>query len=207
MHDLLLIIGAGGHGKVVGDIALELGLWKEVAFLDDDASRGSVLGLPVLGDLETASRYREEADFFVAIGDNSVRQEVLEGLFAGGFSVVSLVHPNAILGLDVELGPGSVVMAGAVINPSTRVGRGCIVNTGASLDHDNVLGEYVHVSPGARTGGTVSVGKGSWLGMGAVIRNNVVLSPGCIIGAGSVVLKDIPEPGTYVGAPARKVKG
>ena len=154
---------------------------------------------------QTTFAYKDEADFFVAIGSNSVRGKVQENLIEKGLNVVSLIHPSAVIGAKVEIGIGNVVMAGVVINSSSTVGKGCIINTSSSLDHDNVIGDYVHISSGASLDGTVKVGKGTWVGIGSVISNNLNICSDCKIGAGSVVVKDITEPGTYVGVPVRRV--
>lgn len=116
-----------------------------------------------------------------------------------------LIYPSAVIGTDVEIGIGTVLMAGVVINSSTRIGKGCIINTSSSLDHDNIIEDYVHISPGVRTAGSVGIGKGTWLGIGSVVSNNVNICSGCKVGAGAVVVKDITEPGTYVGVPVRKI--
>jgi sugar O-acyltransferase (sialic acid O-acetyltransferase NeuD family) len=163
------------------------------------------MGLEVIGKTADTFTYKDEADFFVAIGNNATREKIQEKLISEGLNAVSLIHPSAVIGTDVEIGIGSVVMAGVVINSSTKIGKGCIINTSSSLDHDNVIEEYVHVSPGVRTAGSVSVGKGAWLGIGSVVSNNVNICSGCKIGAGAVVVKDIAEPGTYVGVPVRRV--
>ena len=96
-------------------------------------------------------------------------------------------------------------MAGAVINCCTKIGKGCIINTGATIDHDNLIEDYVHISPGVHLAGTVKVGQGSWLGIGSVVSNNINITSGCKVGAGAVVVKDITEPGTYVGVPVTKI--
>jgi sugar O-acyltransferase (sialic acid O-acetyltransferase NeuD family) len=205
MKDKLLIIGASGHGKVIADIAIKVNKWKSIAFLDDDESIKTSMGLEVIGKTADAFTYKDEADFFVAIGSNAVREKVQEKLIEEGLNVVSLIHPSAIIGTDVEVGMGIVVMAGVVINSSSRIGKGCIINTSASLDHDTVIEDYVHISPGVNMAGTVKVGKGSWLGIGSIVSNNVNICSGCKVGAGTVVVKDITEPGTYVGVPVRRV--
>ena len=205
MKDKLIIIGASGHGKVAADIAIKMNKWKSIAFLDDDESIKTSMGLEVIGKTDDAFTYKDEAYFFVAIGNNAVREKVQEKLVDEGLNVVGLVHPSAIIGTDVEIGIGTAVMAGVVINSSTRIGKGCIINTSSSLDHDNVIEDYVHISPGASLAGTVRVGKESWLGIGSVVSNNLNICSGCKVGAGAVVVKDITEPGTYVGVPVRSV--
>ncbi len=199
----LLILGASGHGRVVADIAARLDCYPRLAFLDDDPARTSALGFPVLGPSAWMSRYLGDYDLFVAVGDNRVRQTLQEHAEALGARLATLVHPQAVLGTQVSLGPGTVVMAGAVINCGSTLGRGCIVNTSASLDHDNLLEDFVHISPGAHLAGTVHVGQGTWIGIGACVINNRHVAPGCRIGAGAVVIRDITQRGTYVGIPAR----
>ncbi|GEM04151.1 acetyltransferase [Halolactibacillus miurensis] len=205
MNDKLIIIGASGHGKVVANIAIKMNKWQSIAFLDDDKSIKTSMGLEVIGKTTDAFTYKDEADLFVAIGSNATREKIQEKLIAEGLNVVSLIHPSAVIGTDVELGLGSVVMAGVVINSSSRIGKGCIINTSSNLDHDNVLEDYVHISPSVGLAGTVRVGKGSWLGIGSIVSNNVNISSGCKVGAGAVVVKDITEPGTYIGVPVRRV--
>lgn len=205
MKDKLLIIGASGHGKVVADIALKMNKWKSIAFLDDDESINMCMELEVVGKTADAFTYKDRADFFVAIGNNTSREKIQERFIAKGLNLVKLIHPSAVIGTDVEVGEGTVVMAGVAINSSSRIAKGCIINTSCSLDHDNVIEDYVHISPGANLAGTVKVGKKSWLGIGSVVSNNVNICSGCELGAGAVVVKDIIEPGTYVGVPVRRV--
>lgn len=205
MKDKLIIIGASGHGKVVADIAIKMNNWENIAFLDDDETVKICMDFDVIGKSADAIKYKNEADFFVAIGNNSVREKVQEELMDEGLNVVSLIHPSVVLATDVEIDIGTAVMAGVVINSSTRIGKGCIINTSSSLDHDNVIDDYVHISPGASLAGTVRVGKGSWLGIGSVVSNNVNICSGCKLGAGAVVVNDITESGTYVGVPVRRI--
>lgn len=205
MKDRLIIIGASGHGKVVADIAIKMNKWQNIAFLDDDESIKTCMGLEVIGKSVDVSMYKKEADFFVAIGNNAIRERIQEKLIAEGASVVSLLHPNAIIGFEVEIGIGTAIMAGVVINNSSIIGKGCIINTSSSIDHDNLIEDYVHISPGANLAGTVKVGKGSWIGIGSVLSNNINICSGCKLGAGAVVVNDITEPGTYVGIPVMKI--
>lgn len=205
MKNKLLIIGAGGHGKVVADIALLMNKWRNIAILDDDETIKTSMRLEVIGRSADVYIYISDYDIFVAIGNNKIREKIQSQIEILGASIATLIHPSAIIGSEVEVGVGTVVMANAVINCCSRIGEGCIVNTGATVDHDNVIKDYVHISPGAHLAGMVSVGKGTWLGIGSVISNNVNITSGCKVGAGSVVIKDINDAGTYVGIPARRV--
>ncbi|MGI6778254.1 MAG: acetyltransferase [Acetivibrionales bacterium] len=205
MKERLLIIGAGGHGKVVADIAIKMNRWKSIAFLDDNESKKVCMRLKVIGKLADALTYINDGDFFVAIGNNAAREKILKRLEAEGASIPSLVHPNAVIGAGVSLGSGTAVMAGVIINSSSKIGKGCIINTGSTIDHDSVIEDYVHISPGVKLAGTVKIGKGSWLGIGSIISNNVSICSDCIVGAGAVVVRDITEAGTYAGVPARRI--
>jgi sugar O-acyltransferase (sialic acid O-acetyltransferase NeuD family) len=202
----LIIIGAGGHGKVVVDIAVKINKWQSISFLDDDSSVLNCMGFPVVGKVREADLFGKEADFIVAIGDYKDRKRILEELIEKGLSVVSLVHPDAVIGLNVEIGTGTVVMAGAVINSCSRIGKGSIINTCSSIDHDCEIGDYVHISPGANIAGGVKIGEKSWAGMGSSVINNLRVCADCIIGAGAVVVRNIEEPGVYVGVPSKKIK-
>lgn len=206
MKDKLLIIGASGHGKVVADIALKMNKWNTISFLDDDDNLKTLLGLEVIGKSADAFHKIEEYDIFVGIGNNPIRKKIQTSLEGKGVKPPILIHPSAIIGEQVNLSSGTVVMAGVVINCCTSVGRGCIINTGATIDHDSSIEDFVHISPGAHLAGTVSVGQGSWLGVGATVIQGINIGKNSVIGAGAVVLKNIPASCTAVGAPAKPIK-
>lgn len=193
----IVIIGAGGHGKVVADIA-RLNGYLDISFLDDDDSKTECCGFPVVGN--TSEFVNFDCDMFVALGDAEKRRE-----FIGRLSkTVTLIHPSAVVAESVTIGRGCVIMAGAVINPDTHMGDGCIINTCSSVDHDSRIDDYVHIAVGSHLGGTVHIGDNTWIGAGATVINNIDICSDCIIGAGAVVVKDISEPGTYIGVPAVK---
>ena len=197
----LTIIGASGHGKVIADIARLCG-YDELEFLDDDPSFITSAGIPVTGPSSDADK--KENALFVAVGNTSDRQRLMEA--SKRKNIITLIHPNAVIAENSQIGEGSVVMAGAVINPCSVIGKGVIINTCSSVDHDCRIHDYVHVSVGAHVCGNVEIGNGTWIGAGSTIVNNVRICEGSIIGAGAVVLKDIDEPGVYYGIPARKKK-
>ena len=201
----LIIIGASGHGKVVADIAQKLNTYSEILFLDDNPDVKECMGFKVAGKSSEFEKWMDEAEFFVAIGNGEIREKVMNTLDEKEATIVTLIHPSAIIGMNVEIGEGTVIMAGTVINPDTTIGRGVIINTSSSVDHDNEIEDYCHISVGAHLAGTVHVGKHTWIGIGASVSNNVNICGECMIGAGTVVVKDIEEKGTYVGVPARKV--
>ncbi len=197
----VIIIGASGHGKVIADIVCKEGC-KVLGFLDDNPNlQGKNIGdINVLGRVSDYRHY-QEAEFLIAIGNPAIRKKVVETLH--GIKWHTAVHPAATLStLQTKIAEGTVVMAGAVVNPGTSIGKHCIINTGAVVDHDNVIGDFAHISVGAKLAGTVTVGENTWIGVGAVVSNNVSICGDSVIGAGAVVVKDITEPGTYIGVPA-----
>ena len=201
MNKELIIIGAGGHGLVVADIAKQNG-YQKIAFLDDNKEK--VYDYPIIGNSSEAVKYRD-SDFFVAIGNNSVREHFVTALEEKDINVISLIHPSSIIAGDVVIGNGTVIMAGAIVNCKSKIGKGVILNTGCTVDHENIIGDYVHLSPGCHTSGQVVIQKETWLGTGSIVINNVEICERCTIGAGCVVISDLSQPGTYVGAPARRI--
>ncbi len=195
----LILIGASGHGKVCADIS-RLNGYDEIIFLDNNEKVKDCGGYPVVG-IDTAT-LDMDGDVFISIGKSENRKRLCE-MYED--RLVKLIHPDAVIAEGVEIGKGSVVMAGAVINPGAVIGRGVIVNTSSSIDHDCKIGDYVHVAVGAHISGTVEIGDNTWLGIGSVVSNNVNICGNCIVGAGAVVIKDIETPGTYVGVPAKKL--
>lgn len=207
MKKKLLIIGASGHGKVIADIALKMNKWQSIAFLDDNENVKTSMGIEIIDKSANISKYIDDYDFFVGIGNNVIREKIQRQLEAEEASIPVLIHPSAIIGEKVYLEAGTVVMAGAVINCCTKVGKGCIINTASTVDHDNAIEDYVHISPGAHLAGTVKVGSGTWLAIGSIVINNINITSECKIGAGAVVIGDITETGTYVGVPAKRIDG
>lgn len=201
MNKKVVIIGASGHGKVIADIIIKSG--DQVRGFLDDAENlpESILDIPVLGKVQDFKKY-EDCAFVIAIGSAKIREKIAD-MLDGKVQWYTAVHPGAVISsLGVEIGAGTAVMANAVINSCAHIGRHCIVNTAAVVEHDNVLEDYVHISPNAALAGTVTVGKRTHIGVGASVRNNLSICADCVIGAGSVVVKEIREPGTYMGVPA-----
>lgn len=201
MNESVIIIGAGGHGKVIADMICQSGDRVE-GFLDDNPKLGkSFIGFPVLGRISEYRRY-PEAKYVVAIGSAVIRERIVSEL--KNVNWYTAVHPRAVISnLETEIGEGTVIMANAVINPGTKIGKHCIINSGAIIEHDNKIEDFVHVSVGAKLAGTVHIGKGSWIGIGAVVRNNLSVCAGCTVGAGGVVVKNLELPGVYLGVPAK----
>ncbi len=197
----LLVIRAGGHGRVVADVAELLG-YADIRFLDDAwPAKTSTLDWPVVGrDLPDP---HPDLDVFVGNGVNAERLAEVRALLARGFGLPSLIHPKAYVSSRARIGAGSLVAAMAVVGVGATLGQALIVNTGATVDHDCVLGDGIHVSPGAHLAGTVHVGDESWIGIGAVVREGIRIGAHVMVGAGAVVVSDIKDGVKVMGNPAR----
>jgi len=201
----VVVIGGGGHAKVVIDIIKNNGFSSsEIEVLDDNLPFGSeILSCRVVGKVKDCKNYNSNTKFVIAIGNNDIRKNISNKY---DLNYHSFIHPKAIIGEDVFIDKGSVVMAGAIINSGSKIGKHSIINTAVSVDHDSVLGNYVHLSPGVHMGGSVLIGDKTWIGVGAMVKNNINICKDVLIGVGSVVIKDIDTKGTYVGNPLRKIK-
>lgn len=201
----VIVIGAGGHAKVIADIILKSGD-NLLGFLDDFKEKDTVIleDYKVLDKAENAPNYNEENTYFIiGIGDNQTRKNFTEKF---NLKYYTAIHPTAVIGSDVQIGEGSCVMPNACINPGSVIGRACIINSAALIEHDNVLGDFVHVSPSATTCGDVKIGELTHVGARATIRNRVTIAPEVVVGMGATVVGDILEKGTYIGTPAKKME-
>ena len=206
----VVIIGAGGHGKVIADIIIKSGD-NLLGFLDDNIEKGTVVikntSHVVIGKIEECIKISEENPdvcFIIGIGNNQTRKDIADQY--KDIKYYTAIHSSSQVAIDVDIGEGTTIMANACINTSAKIGRHCIINTASIVEHDNQIGDYVHLSPNVTCCGTVTIGELTHIGAGATIKNNINITDECIIGAGAVVVKDIQEKGIYVGVPAKKMK-
>lgn len=202
----LLIVGAGGHAKVVIELFQAAGQYKIAGLINKNVSC-PVLGLPVIGtdhDLESLW-YKGIRFAFVAIGNNTRRLEIGRRLQNVGFEIANAISPAAVISTSANLGCGIAIMAGAVINADTHVGDFAVANTNCSIDHDCVVGDGAHVAPGCTIAGNVKIGRLACVGAGTTVIPGVNIGERASIGAGSCVLRDIPNNARAWGVPARVV--
>ena len=203
----LLIIGAGGHGRVIADCAQATSQYSEIAFLDDSyPERESNLCWPIIDKSSSWKLYQDDYDFALAIGHNRSRLTLYKALANSNARLPNIIHPTAVISKYITIGQGNVVFANAVINSGSSIANTCIINTAATVDHDCQLANAVHVSPGANIAGSVSVGECCWFGVGSCSVQNIDIANNTQIGAGAAVTKDTEENGLYVGVPAKRIK-
>jgi UDP-N-acetylbacillosamine N-acetyltransferase len=209
MRDIV-IVGAGGHARVVLDVIRHTDNYSARGFVDminPDRRDTMFDGLPVLGGEEMLEQlFSEGVEYaIIAIGDNRARQAAADRWALAGYTLATLVHPSAVIANGVSIGAGTVVFAGAVINPAVYIGNNVIVNTGATIDHDCVIQDNAHIAPGAHLAGNITVGERTLIGVGAAIRPNVKIANDVTVGVGAAVVNDIPRGVTVVGVPARAI--
>ena len=203
----LIIIGAGGHGRVVADCAQQQGKYSQIVFLDDCFDeRKENSEWQVVGSVKDFPQYIDEADFIVAFGNNRLRKDLLEQLRKAKANIVSLIHPSAVVSPHTFIGKGVVVFANAVINIGASIADGCIINTAATVDHDCELHQCIHVSPGANIAGGVHIAQLSWIGIGSTIVECITLADNTQVGAGAVITQSTQANSLYLGVPAKRVR-
>jgi len=201
---MTIIIGAGGHAKVVAATALDLGIIIDGIYDDDPEKWGtSILGMPVLGPPSDMKK-RGSLKAVLAIGDNATRKRFADSF--NGCEWVTLIHPDAFVHPSVAVGKGTVIFAHAVIQPDAILGDHCIINTGATVDHDCTIGDFCHIAPGVNLAGDVRIGEGVFLGIGSSVIVGKNIGEWTTVGAGGVVTTDIPSHSVAVGIPARTLK-
>jgi sugar O-acyltransferase (sialic acid O-acetyltransferase NeuD family) len=211
MKGKAIILGAGGHGKVLLDAAQEAGELRVLGFADNDPGKSvrTPPGVPVIGnDQYVIETYPANKVVLInglgSTGDTVPRRRAFEFFRKRGYRFAIVVHPRATLARGVELDEGAQVMAGAIIQTGSRIGKNAIINTGAIVDHDCVVGDHAHIAPGATLSGAVRIGAGAHVGTGASVIQGVKIGAGAIVGAGAVVVRDIRASAVVVGVPARE---
>ncbi|MHC4695986.1 MAG: acetyltransferase [Planctomycetota bacterium] len=206
-----VILGCGGHGRVVLDILMNTRAIEVAGFVDSNrtVTGRRIDGIEVLGhpdDLPDIRRRFGANRAIVAIGDNGVRRAFADRLGLLGFELINAIHPSANLARNVTLGTNIVIAAGALVSAHCQIGDSVILNTGCIVDHESMIGTATHICPGARLAGRVTVESGAFVGIGATVIQSVRVGYEAVVGAGAVVTTDVPPMSTVVGVPARVIK-
>lgn len=202
----VILIGGGGHAKVVASTLMELEI-SILGFVDPAPAHATLLGLPHLGG-DDAVLAHAPAEILLAQGLGCTRPDprrasVFEHFKSLGYYFITIVHPAASVATDVEIGEGTAILAGAIVQPGTRIGPDCILNTRCSVDHDCHIGSHNHIAPGATLSGSITTGANCHIGVGATIIQGLSIGENSLVGAGSVVLRSVPPDSTVFGVPAR----
>lgn len=206
----IVVIGGGGHAKIIMSIIKKINNFKIVGYTDHE-NRGNILGINYLGNdevLRQVKRNYPSSSVVIGIGmlnnpNAQKRKKLFNFVTSLGFKLLPILSPDAVINENVKIGEGTIVMDGVIINSGTVIGDGVILNTNCSIDHDCKIGNFTHVAPGAILAGGVTIGENVLVGAGAIVIEYKTIADNILIGAGSVVTQDFTESGIYVGNPAR----
>jgi sugar O-acyltransferase (sialic acid O-acetyltransferase NeuD family) len=208
-----VLIGAGGHARVVLDAARSAKDIDIIAVVDAKKELAGTRfeGLEVIGDESALPKARERGATAIVLGVGSIdvgdaRRTLYERVARLGFELPAVVHRTAIVSPTATIGSADVVFAGVVVNPGAKVGTNVILNTACIVEHDVRVGDHSHISPGAHLAGGVVVGERCHIGIGATILQGVKIGDGAVVGAGAVVLRDVPATDRVAGVPARSIR-
>ena len=202
----LVVIGSGGHSRVVVDTARTAG-YKLIGIIDINytGKKETILNVPVIGGIQTLDEINpKKVSVFIAIGENSKRAEQFYKTQARGFKIPSVIHPTAFISEHSVIGNGTLVNTASIINSEAVIGENCIINSGAIVEHEVIVGNHCHLCPGTNIGGQVKIGNESFIGIGARVINNIHIGTKSTIGAGSVIIDDVASNAKVVGVPGRE---
>jgi sugar O-acyltransferase (sialic acid O-acetyltransferase NeuD family) len=202
----LVIIGGGGHGRVVAEAAFLSGL-TDLVVVDPHAASEWPLALgKCVKTVEEAGIFDADAEFVVAIGDNLLRQTLYKKYIELSLKPRTVAHPAANISPSAIVGPGCMIMAGSVVGPLAQLGCGVIVNHGAIAEHDTSVDDFSHLAPGAVLAGAAILGKRSFLGANSCVKHRAIVGDDILVGHGAVVARSITEAGIYIGNPAHLIE-
>ena len=213
MKGKIVLLGGGGHCKVAIDAIRKEGKYKIVGIVDPGLNPGdSVMGVKVLGGDNVLGSLKKKGIKYAivtvgSVGDCKIRKSLSEDIIESGLEMPVVVHPDAVVADDVEIGAGTFVAASATINPGTKIGHNTIINTSSSVDHDCEIGDFVHIAPGVTLSGGVKVGDSTHIGTGASVTQYIEIGRNSFISAGVLVKSHIPDETKISGKSATETDG
>ena len=202
----IILLGYSGHGFVVAEALLKQG-YGLIGYADSNKWEKNPYDIPFLGDERSANfDWSSQIFYALGVGDNKTRSKIAHRVVVNGGRLVSIIHPEASISKDMQLGDGSFIARNAAVNPLVKVGSNVILNTSCIIDHECIIEDNVHIAPGAVLTGNVKVGKDAFVGANCIVKEGVRIGEGSIIGAGSVIIKDVDPGKIVVGNPGKYLR-
>ena len=207
----IVLIGGGGHCKVVISILKKLDNFEIIGIVDNYKSDSFISGIKIIGtDDDLKDIYKSSIhNALITVGsikDNTKRYKLFNMAREIGYNFPVIISPEAVVDKSVRVDKGTVIMPGCIVNIDSSIGKNCIINSGAIIEHDCKIGDYCHIAPGVHISGTANIGELSFLGIGATIIQGIKIGRNVTIGAGSVVIKNIPDNAIALGNPTKIIK-
>lgn len=207
MKNRVIIVGDGGHAKVVCDILEMQDCYEIIGVTSNNSTEKGFQSYPIIGDdIVLDDSLYKGVNIALGIGgfrNNTLRKNLYIKLKKKGFKIVSAIHPSAVIAKTAQIGEGSVIFAGVVLNPDVKVGDNTIIATGSTIDHESIIGNHVLVSAGVTIGGYTNIGDETLCALGCKIVSGIHVGKKALIAAGAVVVKDVYEDQVVYGIPAR----
>jgi len=204
----LLILGAGGHAKVIKETAMESSKFNTFHYLDDNKNlikeNKNIIG--EFKDLFLDSIKSIYKNAFIAVGDSKKREKLFKNLIKEGYNLPVLIHPTSWVSKSAKISEGSIILANSTIQANVTIGSNVIINNNCSIDHDSIIENSSHICPGVNLAGNVRIGKRTWVGIGSSIIQNIEIGNDVLIGAGSVITKSLPDSIKAYGVPAKIIE-
>lgn len=205
----LILVGAGGHCKSTIEILESIQDEYCIKGILDSEVKGILCDYLILGNDDLIDSLAKENQFLITVGSiksTKIREKIAAKISSSGGSFATVISKKAIVSKRAVIGQGTVILHNATVNADALIGEQCIINTAANIEHDCKIGDFVHISTGAMVNGGCQIGNRCFIGSNSTIAHGVTVCDDVVIGAGSVVIRNITEPGTYVGNPCRKIK-
>jgi sugar O-acyltransferase (sialic acid O-acetyltransferase NeuD family) len=209
MKDKVIIVGDGGHAKIVIDILQEMGTYDILGITSLNEEKKTFYGLPVLGNDDILDSFYAKGVRNIALGiggfkDNDLRTKVFKRLSSQGFNIVNAIHPRSIISKSVKMGQGVVIFAGVILNSEVRLGNNVIVATGSTIDHQTIIKDHCLISAGVTIGANTIIDESTLCALGSKVISSVKIGKNCLVAAGAVVVNHINSKSKVFGIPAKE---
>lgn len=209
MRDIV-IVGAGGFGREILWLLQEQNKvnkrWNIKGFIDDDKNIKNVMGYPVVSTIKRFADWPEKIAAVCCIGNSRARRDIIKYLSSNkNIDFPSIIANGVTYSESVAIGKGCIICESVVMTVNIKLEDFVIVNLNCTIGHDTVLERFTTIYPGANISGNVNIGNSTEIGTGTTIIQGISVCSDSIIGAGGVVIRNIEEPGTYVGVPVNRI--